>query len=101
MLYLWFPNCVPRCQRAPLQTQRGASGYFKRFEGNFNTLWTSRYQLKVIHSFDIRLCYSPFDDVISLQNWVCSYCCDKNQVCCVNQCGAGNEGGGVQSDSKV
>ena len=80
MLCLWFPNCVPSCHRAPPQTQRGAVGYFKYFEGNFKSLWTSCYQLKVIHSFNIRVHHTPFDDVISLQNWVCNYCRDKNQV---------------------
>lgn len=28
-------------------------------------------------------------------------CSEKKQVLCENQCGTGNEGGGVQSDSKI
>jgi len=40
-------------------------------------------------------------DILSLQSWVFSRCCEKKQVPCENQCGRGNEGGGVQFDSTV
>lgn len=33
----WFPNCVPRCHRAPQPTQRGPLRYFKCFEGNLTS----------------------------------------------------------------
>lgn len=29
LLYLWFPNCVPRCPTVPQRTHRGVVGYIK------------------------------------------------------------------------
>lgn len=72
------------------QTWWGTLGYSQCFEGNSTSFGHhANYELKVIHGFNIRLSYVPFDD-ISLQGWVFSCCCDKNQAC--NQRVMFNEG---------
>lgn len=47
-----------------------------------------------------RVSYIHFEDVIFLQSWP-SGSRDKKQLLSKNQCETGNEGNGVQSDSKV
>lgn len=54
--------------------------------------------------FNTRLYYIPSDDIISLQTWAFRDCWvfnEKKWGPCENSCALGNEGHGVQSDSKI
>lgn len=56
---------------------------------------------EVLHSCDIRLQHAPFNDVASLQSWDFGGAAAEKQVPHKNQCGTGNVGDDVGSDSKV
>lgn len=56
---------------------------------------------QVIHTFNIKLWYISFDDVISLQSWVLAVAVSKdNYFLKINE-GQENEGSDTESDSKV
>lgn len=47
------------------------------------------FYIQVIHTFNIKVCYIPFHDVISLQSWGFSSCCGNKQLFLENGGGIG------------
>lgn len=98
------------CTEAPKVPQK-FPGQYKVFQNSMETqqylLYVKQHRnyFTVIINFNIRLCYISFNGILSL--WSCFlFVCfcgfnNKKQALCENQYGMGNEGGSVQSDSKI
>lgn len=101
-LLLWSPNCIPCHPRAPYTfTEVLEEVKFSKEMGNtehlLNTSVTQGYSVSGLF---MRSGSIPFNDGISLQSHVFCSNCDKQIP--KEICGTGNEeGGNVQSDSKV
>ena len=86
------PGIPELCTKVPWgvrQNSRGTRGCFKFLREKIvihDTCWTwLELVAQGIHSFNIRLHYISFDDVISLQSCVFGGCWDKEQSPCENQ----------------